>query len=336
MITKSWWSHTGSKSVALDFLLLKAYYLTTYMGAKCFSTPKTQTHKVLEQKTGTKLTPFLQGHYQKHSFFIQHNTVWKVYKSKEIFQNYELIRTLQGGERHLLKPTKNIEIFAGVYAVSMALGSCDLFERLCHSFTYDFIANTLHDIGEAIQWLHARGIAHRDIKPENVIIVDGCAKLADFEFSCRLGDNGILGGTAHYHPEHIMRDTPKHYQRSDVYAYGKTICIVLVRAYKHEYIQDARHMQALFYDTCTRPYHTSVQESPWDSWSQLALQCCQQDTPAAIPQIHAVQNTAPQSVKAEQSLAHMHPPQEIQPVNATERRRRLHTPQTVTDPYLFT
>jgi len=306
------------------------------MGAKCLSAPKTHTHKVLEQKTGTKVTPFLQGQYQKHSFFIQQNTVWKVYKSKEIFQNYELIRTLQGGKQHLLKPNQNIEIFAGVYAVSMARGSCDLFERLCSSFTHDFIANTLHGIAQAIQWLHARGIAHRDIKPENVIIVDGCAKLADFEFSCRLEDTGILGGTANYHAKHILCDTPKRHQRSDVYAYGKTICIVLVRAYKHKYIQDARHMQALFYDTCTRPYHTPVQETPWDSWSQLALQCCQQDTPAAIPQIHPVQNTTPQLVKAEQSLAHMATPQEIQSVKATERRRRLQTPQTETDPRLFT
>ena len=100
----------------------------------------------------------------------------------------------------------------------MARGSCDLFERLCSSFTHDFIANTLHGIAQAIQWLHARGIAHRDIKPENVIIVDGCAKLADFEFSCRLEDTGILGGTANYHAKHILCDTPKRHQRSDVYA----------------------------------------------------------------------------------------------------------------------
>lgn len=306
------------------------------MGAKCFSAPKTHAHKLLERKMGAKVAPFLEGQYQKNSFFIRQKTVWKVYQSKEIFQNYELIRTLQDGERHLLKPRQNVEIVAGVYAVSMDLGSCDLFERLGSAFTHGFIANALRDVSGAIHWLHAQGIAHRDIKPENVIMVNGHAKLADFEFSCRLGDDGILGGTANYKPEHIQHGAPKRHQRCDVYAYGKLVCIVLIRAFKHKYIQDARHMQDLFFDTHTRPYHKPVDETPWNTWSQLALDCCTYNTPAAIPQMHIKQNTAPQPVKAEQSSAHMRPPQETQMANATQRRRRLQTPQAETDPRLFT
>ena len=205
--------------------------------------------------------------------------------------------------------TRNIEITAGIYAVSMPLGSCDLFERLCSPFTYEFISNVLHVVAEAIHWLHARGIAHRDVKPENVIMVDGYPKLADFEFSCRLEDTGILGGTVNYTPKHVTHGTQKRHQRCDVYAYGKLVCIVLIRAYKHKYIQDARHMQDLFFDTYTRPYHKPVDETPWNTLSQLALECCTYDTPATIPQIHIEQNTAPKSVKAEQSSAHMRPPQ---------------------------
>ena len=87
-------------------------------------------------------------------------------------------------------------------------------------------------LGDALAYVHARGIAHRDVKPSNVLIDhDRRVRLADFGIA-RLLDNatrhtatGLIMGTAAYLPPEQVRGEPAS-RAGDVYA----LSLVLLEA----------------------------------------------------------------------------------------------------------
>ncbi|HEX68180.1 MAG TPA: serine/threonine protein kinase [bacterium] len=78
-------------------------------------------------------------------------------------------------------------------------------------------------IGDAINYLHNRGIIHNDIKPENILVsLEGEVKLIDFALAMRKGlfrwRKKIKGTPVYVAPEVLLKG--KTSEKSDIFSYG--------------------------------------------------------------------------------------------------------------------
>jgi hypothetical protein len=112
------------------------------------------------------------------------------------------------------------------YIVMPFLTSGTLSQRLTQGpLPLKAAADVIHQISQALDYAHARGVVHRDLKPSNIMISDdGQALLTDFGFA-RVADNSLsltgsalIGTPAYMSPEQCRGEdaTPL----SDQYALG--------------------------------------------------------------------------------------------------------------------
>lgn len=95
----------------------------------------------------------------------------------------------------------------------------------------DFIKRVFGQIGNALQYAHAKGIVHRDLKPGNVMITGengnaqakildfGIAKMLDADTFQKLTRSGMLLGTPHYMAPEQCAGAPAD-ARTDIYSLG--------------------------------------------------------------------------------------------------------------------
>ncbi|CAI5703307.1 unnamed protein product [Peronospora effusa] len=96
-------------------------------------------------------------------------------------------------------------------------------------------AHLLHDVCQALDYMHSRGVCHRDLKPENILLSDRSAsaniKIADFGLSRRQrqGEQTIEkfpNGTVAYWAPEIIRRQPQNFG-VDMWAFGVLAYITL-------------------------------------------------------------------------------------------------------------
>jgi len=139
-------------------------------------------------------------------------------------QEIQVLRDLQ--HPNIVPVLDNGEIGDYSFIVMPFLASGTLSQRLLQGhLPLKAAADVIHQISQALDYAHARGVVHRDIKPSNIMISeDGQALLADFGFA-RVADNSLsltgsalIGTPAYMSPEQCRGEeaTPI----SDQYALG--------------------------------------------------------------------------------------------------------------------
>lgn len=106
---------------------------------------------------------------------------------------------------------------------------------------FDFIAQTgsfsepvaryyFHQIIDAFEYLHSRGISHRDMKPDNIMLDDEFnLKIADFGFSSRAAANQSFKGTRSYMAPEILIGAKYYGQMVDIFAAGIILFIMVTQ-----------------------------------------------------------------------------------------------------------
>ena len=86
----------------------------------------------------------------------------------------------------------------------------------------------LHDISQALCFMHEQGFIHRDVKPENIVFANGYYKLIDFGLTRRGGAKTMLTGytiTRIFRPPEMLRagmEDILYDGRVDMYSLGLT------------------------------------------------------------------------------------------------------------------
>ena len=85
----------------------------------------------------------------------------------------------------------------------------------------------LHDISQALYYMHSKGFIHRDVKPENIVQVGKVYKLIDFGLTrrgtCKSALTGYMISRWFRPPELLVADKDVHYDgRVDMYSLGLT------------------------------------------------------------------------------------------------------------------
>ena len=154
----------------------------------------------------------------------------------------------------------------------------DLFEWIQTPFSWDQAAAYLEDICNGIRWLHRHNIGHGDIKPENVVIGTNNAQLIDFDFSGPFKDWKYCGTPTYIAPLEIVKEWNHISRRMDVYAYGKTILVVLFFYSVHTSSKTARWLYEPYISELSRHTYTGKQKK----WGDLAFQCCRKVPPINV------------------------------------------------------
>mgnify|MGYP006133833147 CR=1 FL=1 len=236
------------------------------------------------------------------SFFFRdtRSNLWKLSKHRYVAEATEMyynnMRAFLLPETHfMLKPAAIQKLTVRAFGMKMRQGSTDMYDFMDEHFDPEGVSKALHDVSEAIHWLHDRRLAHRDIKPENIVLHNGRWKLIDFDF-CSPLEQFVHCGTEHFVcPHSVTKDWPgsksDSSRRADVYAFGKMILMALWKAGTDGLMKQRRVIWVMFHKSCVADIPMHI-EPAWQPWLDIAMTCCAKVPPVQIPTLPAtMENT---------------------------------------------
>ena len=141
-----------------------------------------------------------------------------------------------GSHPHIVALRDVYETEEGWYLVMELVTGGELFERLVSKGAYSEkeASVLLRQMGEAIAYLHSRGVCHRDLKPENLLLGESktgetVVKICDFGLSVALEKGSTLsdkqGTWAYWAPE--MFSAARYGKEVDMWSLGIILYIIL-------------------------------------------------------------------------------------------------------------
>ena len=149
------------------------------------------------------------------------------------------------------------------------------------ALSFEQIADIIAQVGEALDFAHAKGIVHRDVKPANVILLEGNrAKITDFGIAkiasgaANLTSTGQFLGTPNYMAPEQIKGAPVD-GRTDIFALG--ICLYECLTRRKPFGGDS--LTSISYKIVHEPFPPLHEINPQipEGYEEIVANCLQKD-----------------------------------------------------------
>lgn len=206
---------------------LDEYEIMKDLGAGAFSTVKLAKHKDTGNLVALKIIKdeALQSTSSMDTFKTEVEVMSEI-------SHPNIINMLSHSNDGVLKSANGTTKDKVIYLTLELANGGELFDFIAQtgSFSEPVARYYFHQMIDAFEYLHSRGISHRDMKPDNIMLDDEFnLKIADFGFSSKAASNQSFKGTRSYMAPEILIGAKYHGQMVDIFAAGIILFIMVTQ-----------------------------------------------------------------------------------------------------------
>jgi serine/threonine protein kinase len=206
---------------------LDEYEIMKDLGAGAFSTVKLAKHKDTGNMVALKIIKdeALQSSSSMDTFKTEVEVMSEI-------SHPNIINMLSHSNDGVLKSANGTTKDKVIYLTLELANGGELFDFIAQtgSFSEPVARYYFHQMIDAFEYLHSRGISHRDMKPDNIMLDDEFnLKIADFGFSSKAASNQSFKGTRSYMAPEILIGAKYHGQMVDIFAAGIILFIMITQ-----------------------------------------------------------------------------------------------------------
>lgn len=206
---------------------LDDYEILRELGKGAFSNVKLGKHKETGKMVALKVLK--EEAFENKANFATFKTEVEIMKD---ISHPNIINLLKSTNKGVLTKA-NGESKEGVVYLTLELATGgELFDFIAQSgsFSEPVARYYFHQIIEALEYLHNKGISHRDMKPDNIMLDDEFnVKIADFGFSSKSASNQSFKGTRSYMAPEILIGAKYYGSMVDIFAVGIILFIMVTQ-----------------------------------------------------------------------------------------------------------